>query len=256
MQLIPKIFHLIWLGGKPLPKKFQKFQETWKFYHPNWNIKVWDESSLDDIPWFSKNDLKLCKNYAEQADFIRFFIIQEYGGVYIDTDFECLQNIEPLLKRITCFLSDEKMINWNKITNAIFGAIPKHFFIKKVCNSFPERLRKTKNWNKYNSHKRIWPFFLNSLYSAVKEKKKIKVFSYKYFCPVEPMYSTWNKLYYKEKDINGAYAIHHYASSWISLTSRILRFIWNTPFIGQHVFFFVQKIKYILINKIKKLFVD
>ena len=51
-----------------------------------------------------KTDLKLmilknqkayssAKNWGMKSDILRYEILQKFGGVYIDTDYECLQNI-------------------------------------------------------------------------------------------------------------------------------------------------------------------
>jgi inositol phosphorylceramide mannosyltransferase catalytic subunit len=43
-----------------------------------------------------------------QSDIARYEILLQVGGVYIDTDFECLRNVEPLIDGIECFAAQER----------------------------------------------------------------------------------------------------------------------------------------------------
>ena len=37
---IPKVFHQIWIGKKPFPAHYKKWQETWRSI-PGWRYKLW-----------------------------------------------------------------------------------------------------------------------------------------------------------------------------------------------------------------------
>ena len=44
------------------------------------------------------------------ADFGRYMVLHRFGGVYVDLDYECLKNIEPLLdgcEFVTSYTDDE-----------------------------------------------------------------------------------------------------------------------------------------------------
>ena len=44
--VIPKIIHTFWFSdGKPLPEKYKNCLNTWKKYAPDFEIKIWDNTS-------------------------------------------------------------------------------------------------------------------------------------------------------------------------------------------------------------------
>jgi len=94
--LIAKVFHQIWLGEKPLPRDYEAYQRTWTKYHPGWALRVWTEA---DLPGDLRRPeaAERLRAPAERADVLRLELLWREGGVYVDTDFECLRSIEPLL---------------------------------------------------------------------------------------------------------------------------------------------------------------
>lgn len=44
--MIPKVIHYCWFGGKPIPKEYMKYIDSWKKYLPDYKIKRWDESNF------------------------------------------------------------------------------------------------------------------------------------------------------------------------------------------------------------------
>lgn len=119
MIQIPRIFHRVWLGGKPMPEPFFRWGETWRGRHPNWIMKLWTENSVAGLS--NADLLPRCSSLAQRADIARYEILMREGGVYIDTDMECLGNIEPLIEGVDIFAC------WQKpglLSNAIFGGTP------------------------------------------------------------------------------------------------------------------------------------
>jgi mannosyltransferase OCH1-like enzyme len=124
---IPLIIHHIWLGSS-LPKYAQHFRKTWIDNHPDWTFVLWTDhpspefgsvvldsfQSLKDyleLPGreqFLVMDMrkiilhnqhafgKVAKNYGEKSDILRYEILYEIGGLYVDTDFECLKPFDEL----------------------------------------------------------------------------------------------------------------------------------------------------------------
>lgn len=98
--MIPKIIHCIWLSGDAKNKTYQECIETWKKVMPDYEIKEW---SLKNLPkdvlefTFVKEAIKERK-WAYAADYIRLYVLYEYGGIYLDMDvivykpFDCFLN--------------------------------------------------------------------------------------------------------------------------------------------------------------------
>lgn len=98
--MIPKIIHACWFGDKSLPDIYKKYIESWKKYNPDFEIKIWYEK--DCIELFKGSEYAdYCiknKKYAFLSDVFRLKVLYEYGGIYMDTDVECLKSLSPFLK--------------------------------------------------------------------------------------------------------------------------------------------------------------
>jgi mannosyltransferase OCH1-like enzyme len=97
----PKIIHQTWKTAE-VPEKWKKSPEMWKQFHPDWEYKLWTDADnrahiRDNYPEF----LDLYDSYPhgiQRADFIRYFILKDFGGVYSDLDLYPNQNIESFFE--------------------------------------------------------------------------------------------------------------------------------------------------------------
>jgi mannosyltransferase OCH1-like enzyme len=92
---IPKIIHQIWLGS-PFPEKYKKWQESWIKYNPDWQYKLWTEKEINELGLQNRALYDAAKNYGKKSDIARYEILYRFGGVYVDTDFECLKSFDIL----------------------------------------------------------------------------------------------------------------------------------------------------------------
>lgn len=123
---IPRIIHQIWYQGeKSLPEKYRQFRSTWRQNHPEWEFILWDETSMRD---FIVSRYSFFKAYydgyplnIQRMDSARYFILNTFGGFYIDIDVESLKPIDGLLGNYQLLLSET--IGYN---NAIIGSVPQH----------------------------------------------------------------------------------------------------------------------------------
>jgi mannosyltransferase OCH1-like enzyme len=136
--MIPKIFHQIWINPKcpELPDKFRAYRDSWLALHPNWEYKLWNLDNLDFTP--RRMDLiRSAPNFAQMADILRYEILQRHGGIYIDTDFECLRNIDVILEGVKNFACSEDGYH---ITNAIIGAERNSTYMERCLNALPKQV--------------------------------------------------------------------------------------------------------------------
>lgn len=132
---IPRSFHRIWLGAKPLPVEFQQFGLTWEHLHPGWAMQLWTDANLP--PLINQRAFDGAPSFAAKADILRYEILLLHGGVYVDTDFECLRSIEPLIEGIDCFVAQQRELEadfgkFSYVNNALMGAIPGHPLFKDL----------------------------------------------------------------------------------------------------------------------------
>ena len=129
---IPKIIHYCWFGPNELPETELKCIASWKKYLPEYQIMFWNEKNFDiNSVEYVKQAYEL-KKYAFVSDYVRFNVLYKYGGIYLDTDQEILQNIDRFLEN-DIVLGFE---NRTMIAAGLIGAISEHPFIYDVMNYY------------------------------------------------------------------------------------------------------------------------
>jgi mannosyltransferase OCH1-like enzyme len=93
--IIPKVFHFIWLGSC-LPEKFTPLIDSWKCRHSSWEVKIWSDADVEQLSLTNRHLFDLSMNFGMKSDILRYEILQKFGGVYVDIDYECIANIENL----------------------------------------------------------------------------------------------------------------------------------------------------------------
>jgi len=134
--MIPKIIHYVWVGGNEKPAQIKKCMKTWDILRDaGYEIIEWNESNFDiDSHPFTK-DAYIQKKWAFVSDYIRAYALYNYGGIYLDTDVLILKDLEPLL-------NDNAFVGFESPDypfTAVFGAIKKHPFLKKIIDSYDNK---------------------------------------------------------------------------------------------------------------------
>ena len=95
---IPKIIHYCWFGHNPLGEIERKCIESWKRLCPTYEIKLWSEDNYDisNKPLYVRQAYESGK-YAFVSDYARLDIVNQYGGVYLDTDVLLLRSLDKFL---------------------------------------------------------------------------------------------------------------------------------------------------------------
>jgi mannosyltransferase OCH1-like enzyme len=124
---IPKIIHHIWIGS-PLPEKYKKLRQSWKNKHPDWVHMLWDEQSLLALDLENRTSFLCAQNYGEKSDIARYELLYIFGGLYVDTDYECLKQFDIL--HHTCDFFAGTFSAGCRVNNALIGSIPKHPIIR------------------------------------------------------------------------------------------------------------------------------
>lgn len=136
---IPKLIHYVWVGGRPLPKQTVAYLKSWQTTNPSYQIIRWDESNIDFSHPYLQQAQRLNK-WANISNYVRLKAVYDHGGIYLDTDVKLLTSLDSTLQH-SCFFEfcvKEEYFDW--VNNAIMGAVPHHWFIKKclkeITNSF------------------------------------------------------------------------------------------------------------------------
>ena len=188
--MIPRIFHQIWVGPDPMPEEYQDYRETWRRHHPGWEMRLWTEENLpSDL--VRKEAYERLRKPAERSDIIRIELLLRFGGIYVDTDYECLRSIEPLLDGVEFFT---RYVKRKGFGNGLIGATPGHPILERA-------VRELRPVTEYGLDKAgTGPIFLSRL--VRKYPGDVTIFPREYFRPVTPA------------DHERAYAINHPGLSW------------------------------------------
>jgi hypothetical protein len=93
--MIKRCAHWIWFGDF-LPDWATSNIESFRALNADWTICVWSELP-EDFP----SDLRELVNripwYSSRSDIFRYWLLAEYGGVYLDTDIVALRDFDALL---------------------------------------------------------------------------------------------------------------------------------------------------------------
>lgn len=137
--MIPKRLHYVWVGGKPLPRRFQRNIRSWMRHHPGYELICWNEETID----WSREPLRAARErraWATVADIVRLHAVRELGGIYLDTDVEVVRPFDRLLDR-GCFVGIQARDPGDiLVNNAVFGVVPGHWLIAEACAALPSSL--------------------------------------------------------------------------------------------------------------------
>jgi len=98
---VTRIIHMSWKSYQ-LPPRQTKWFKSWQTCFPDFKIMFWNDTDnrnliVEHYPWALTHYDGLHRMIMK-ADFLRFFYLHLYGGIYTDVDNECFTNFVDLLK--------------------------------------------------------------------------------------------------------------------------------------------------------------
>jgi len=221
--MIPKIIHYCWFGGSPLPKDALECIASWKRYHPDYEIKEWNENNFNVhmIPFMS--EAYSANKYAYVSDYARLWVLYNYGGVYFDTDVEVIRPLDDIFS-MGSFMGIEKCTREN--VNGVQIAIGLGFASQKGDRILKEIM------DFYETHHYIYPdghmeqipivpittdVLARHGFDRQNRLQKIgdfTIYPWDFFCPIEFLSS-------KLDITSNTRTIHHYTATWMSWTDKL-----------------------------------
>lgn len=208
--MIPKIIHYCWFGKGPKSPLILKCIESWKIHLPDYEIKEWNEDNFDvNSHPYTKNAYN-SKKWAFITDYVRLKVLQEAGGIYLDTDMYILKSFNDFLD-YDLVLGKEDGLH---ISAGMIGAGIENDYIKDLLE-------------KYNSLKEreTIPRIMTEIFNKNIEKyetqnMKIKIFDPIYFYPFTA--DNINKFNYKNAP-SESYAVHLWNYSWGNPVNKFIK---------------------------------
>lgn len=208
--MIPKIIHYCWFGRGEKPASVKRCIASWRKHCPGFEIREWNEDNCEylSIPFMA--EAYQAKKYAFVSDVMRLIVLEQYGGVYFDTDVEAIRDFSPLL-------NDEGFIGFENdnfvASGLVFASIPHH----PVIQAMIEEYRKLHFLLADGSLNKVGCPHLNSdvmeRFGLVRNGEE-QIVSGIHVYPVDffnPMDSTTGKL----AKTKNTYSIHWYTMSWL-----------------------------------------
>ncbi len=218
---IPKIIHQIWIGSE-LPDVFKKYADSWKEYHEarGWQYILWTDEKVEKelFPLYNQKYYDESESMGVKSDLLKWEIIYRYGGAYADIDFECLKPLDLLHYTYDFYTAFQPLdAFFVQLGAALFAAWPGHPILKHCIETIKD------DWHHKGAPKKSGPvhFSKSLLVTAGQDGRKDIVFPAFY---MYPQGSTERALKYEEWAENGAYAIHHWAKSWMPKNTRRTEF--------------------------------
>ena len=184
-NLIPRIIYRIWIGGK-IPEKYQKARDFTKKHNPNYQQIIYNDDDIDNfLKTYYKNHSiwgdHIYNAYnkinpkirAARADFFRYLLLYEKGGIYLDIK-SASRNLDSIIKEDDTFLcsrwhslhsysiGSRLFVNGGEIQQWWIAIKPKHELFKILINNIIDninnykkekdvinncKLLKNSNWN-------------------------------------------------------------------------------------------------------------
>lgn len=96
--MIPRIVHYCWFGKGQKPQLVEQCIASWHRCMPDWIYMEWSEDNfaIASAPLYVRQAYE-ARKYAFVSDYVRLWALEQYGGVYLDVDFEVYKSFEPLL---------------------------------------------------------------------------------------------------------------------------------------------------------------
>lgn len=129
---IPAKLHYVWFGGGPMSAEMKVAVDGWRELMPDHEVIRWDETNvdIDAHPYLQRMHSE--GKYAFASDYARLVILQEHGGIYLDTDIKMKKSLAGFTTE-QCFWSFE----FNHfISTAVIGSRPGHPFIKLLLDEY------------------------------------------------------------------------------------------------------------------------
>ncbi len=219
---IPKLIHQVWfnftgeVGGGDIGEHNRLLRERVRAKNPNYRIHLWREKESEEL--IKKSYPQYWSTYLfldpiiRKVDYLRFFLLHKYGGIYLDVDYFVLQNFDkyftdyPQYKDSDIVLSRSCYGPW--ITNSILMSGPGRKFWK-FCMDQVKNGALVPWWGNLQSHIETscttGPHFMTMAYEAYMKTA----------CGPEKFTIEEPPLFVAQEFSDSVYAWHEGQTSWI-----------------------------------------
>lgn len=204
--MIPLIIHQTAPSDRSKwPAIWETCQDSVKRTFTGFVYKLWDDEDLEGFirlkyPWFLQHYLAY-PSHIMRVDAARYFILDTYGGIYIDMDFEVHQNFYSQLYQDKVSIVESSYRETETYQNSLMASPPKHPFWNEV---FRELMSPVYEYYKVSVLDATGPRMLD----RVIERTKMPIFT----LPAHQYNPRPSSLSYN--DTGSLYSRHYYTAVW------------------------------------------
>jgi hypothetical protein len=207
-----KIIHYCWFGENPKSAIIEKCVKSWSIYFPDWEIKEWNETNFDVNSNLYVKQAYEAKKYAFVSDYVRFLVLDLYGGIYFDTDVEVVKRFDDLLDdQAFAGFETDKYVAPGLV---LYAKEPGNPIIQEARKWYENAVFLDENGNRIRIN--VCGIFTGILKKhgfvangVLQNCDNMMIYPKDYFCPFDDATGILNRT-------DNTYAIHWYAKSWMS----------------------------------------
>jgi len=215
-SLIPKKIHYCWFGNSVMSENELRCIDSWKKYCPDYEIIRWDEHNYDCKRTRYLREVYEYGHYSAVSSYARFEILNEIGGIYLDTDVEIIKSIDELL-RLPAYMGFEVTGTVN--TGHGFGTVQGNQIYREIVDYYD-------SISHYNDegefHYTNCPIITTEILKkhglkmdgTLQQIDNITIFPNDYFDPVMQI------------PVKNTYSVHRYSSLW-SMKGKDMGAVWR-----------------------------
>jgi mannosyltransferase OCH1-like enzyme len=190
--------------------------------HPDWEYRLWTDDNLP--PLRNREAFDRSPTWNQKSNVLRYELLWQYGGVYVDADCEALRPLDPLLEGTDLFAGEEGSPTIpGLIATGVIGCTPRHRCMRLLLDGI-EVDRPGESWEISG------PLYLTR--TVEKQRIPIRLYPSHYFYPVHhterrPLYFG---LSHRAPRLAESYFLHHWATTthaferWPRRLARRLRY--------------------------------
>ncbi len=197
---IPRTIHRVWLGGEPMPEEHERFGETFARDHRGWEMRLWTDADLADLE-IAEREIESARTWSELSNLVRYEVLSRYGGLYVDTDVECLRPLAPVLRGLDAFAALERP---GRVGNAVLGSVAGY----PVFTRAARLTRRTLGLGAHSADAN-GPYLLSLILEQ--EPSSTAILPARLFYPY-----LWDEQERRQETFPDAYTAHHWALSWVT----------------------------------------
>lgn len=208
-ESIPKIIHYCWVGGGPLSDDVIHYIQTWKEKCSGYQIIEWNSTNFDmNINPFV-SEAYASKKWAFVSDYVRLYVLYNYGGIYLDTDVEVVKEFDKFLDN-PAFIGFESK---SRLGTAIIGSKKENPWIKHLLSYYD---------NKHFLEDGIMDMTPNPIIITDLTVAKYGLEQNNSFQEIDDLLVIYPQEYFSPKDVQtgivsstiNTHTIHHFSASW------------------------------------------